>query len=82
MDERHIASVRPSRHAPLCMAITLSSAAANVGTAMLRFNAKGLPPRLARISQTRLGICRVEPLSGGDGGDWVTLGRFGPELIV
>ena len=38
--------------------------------------------RLARISQTRLGICRVEPLSGGDGGDWVMLGRFGPELIV
>ena len=38
--------------------------------------------RLARISQTRLGICRVEPLSGGDGGDWVTSGRFGPELIV
>ena len=37
---------------------------------------------LARISQTRLGICRVEPLSGGDGGDWVMLGRFGPELIV
>ena len=37
---------------------------------------------LARISQTRLGICRVEPMSGGDGGDWVTSGRFGPELIV
>ena len=41
-----------------------------------------LATALARISQTRLGICRVEPLSGGDGGDWVTLGRFGPELIV
>ena len=37
---------------------------------------------LARISQTRLGICRMEPLSVGDGGDWVTSGRFGPELIV
>ena len=42
----------------------------------------GLVDRLARSSQTRLGICRVEPLSGGDGGDWVTSGRFGPELIV
>ena len=38
--------------------------------------------RLARISQTPLAICRVEPMSGGHGGDWVASGRFGPESIV